>query len=47
MRPAPIDRRKIKILRTALRRKFYAATHVTIHCRKILLDLHAAPCPEI
>lgn len=45
--PAPIDRRKIKILLSVLARKSYTAAHSVMHRRKILLDLHAAPRPEI
>lgn len=36
MRPAPIDRRKIKILRAALRRKFYAAVYSAILLPRVL-----------
>lgn len=45
--PAPIDCHKIKILLSVLARKSYAAAHSVMHRRKILLDLHAAPRPEI
>lgn len=36
MRPAPIDRRKIKILRVTLRRKFYAAIYSAILLPRVL-----------